>query len=99
TDPAPVAWEFVTGPVAYFTDQQLILGAFGPTIGPVAVGAKQQILSLVGVDCRHLDAYSYGVVDVNVAAGTVTIALKDSTGAVIHDQLNPAIACTKTIGP
>jgi len=99
TDPTPIAWEFVTGPVAYFTDQQLILGAFGPTLGPIAVAAKQQILSLVGVDCRNLDVYSYGVVDVNVAAGTVGITLKDATGAVVRDQLNSTITCTKTIGP
>jgi hypothetical protein len=28
---------------------------YGPVIGPLAVGGKQQILSLAGVDCRYLD--------------------------------------------
>lgn len=98
SDPTPIATEFVTGPVAHYTDQQSTLNAFGPVIGPLAVGGKQQILSLAGVDCRHLDKYSYGVVEVNAAAGSVTVTLKDDSGAVIHDQLNPAVPCVRTIG-
>lgn len=98
SDPAPIATEFVTGPVAHVTDQQSILNAFGPVFGPLAVGGKQQILSLAGVDCRHLDKYSYGLVEVNAAAGTVTVTLKDDSGVVIRDQVDEAVTCAKTIG-
>jgi alkaline phosphatase D len=97
TNPAPVAYEFITGPIATVTDEKLILGSFPPNIGPIAVAAKQNILSLVGVDCRHLNVYSYGSVNVDPSSGTVTVALKDDSGNIIHDQVNPAIQCVKTI--
>jgi hypothetical protein len=51
------------------------------------------------VQCRHLNVNSYGLVDVDASAGTATITLKDDTGAVVSDQQNPAVLCTKTIGP
>ena len=57
------------------------------------------LLDLVGVHCRHLDAYSYGVVDVEASAGTATITLKDEQGNVLADQQDPAVLCTKTLGP
>ncbi len=94
-DPSPIAEEFVTGPVATTTLQESTLSRFGPT-GLTAING---LISIVEVDCRHLDAFSYGVVDVNTSAGTATITLKDDAGAVLVDQQNPAVQCVKTIGP
>jgi hypothetical protein len=52
---------------------------------------------LLETDCLHLNAYSYGSVNVDPSSGTVTVALKDDRGNIIHDQVNPAIQCVKTI--
>ena len=57
------------------------------------------ILNNVGVNCRHLDVFSYGVVEVDATAETATITLKDETGTVLQDQLQPAVLCQQTIGP
>jgi len=107
---ASVAREFVTGPVAYATDQALVLGFFGldantdcttPTnadrLGCRALAAEQQIMTLAGVSCRHLNQYSYGLVEVDAASRVATVTLKDGHGQVIHDQLSPANACTAQI--
>jgi len=94
-DPSPIAEEFLTGPVATTTLQESILSRFGPA-GMIALNG---LINIVGLDCHQLDAFSYGVVDVNASAGTATIALKDDTGAVLVDQQNPAVQCVKTIGP
>ena len=40
TDPSPIASEFVTGPVAYLTDEQITLRFLGPTLGALAVATK-----------------------------------------------------------
>ena len=94
-NPVPVAHEFVTGPIADLTAGSSILLQFGPEI----LDAFHLILDAVGVDCRHLDVFSYGVVSVDTVAGTATITLKDETGAVVQDQRTPGVACQKTIGP
>jgi PhoD-like phosphatase len=112
TDPTPVALEFVTGPVAHLTNQGTILDFFGLTPGTncqepanaelagcQALAVFQDTLSFLGVDCRHLDRYSYGLVAVDAGAETAALMLKDEGGNLIHDQLNPAIACTKMITP
>ena len=97
TDHTPVAYEFITGPIAQFTDRQKIFNALGTTIGPKAVDAKEQILTrFVGADCRNLDTLSYGSVQVDPINGKAIISLKDENGKTIHDDLNPTIACTKT---
>jgi phosphodiesterase/alkaline phosphatase D-like protein len=98
TDPTPIAYELITGPIAHLTDQQLTLQFFGPNVGPSVLRAFHGILNLVGADCRNLDAYSYGSVQVDSTTETPTITLKDENGSVIHDQLNPAITCTKIFG-
>lgn len=94
TDPTPIAEEFVTGPVATRTLQEDILNASGPA----GLEGFHALLNLTGVDCRHLNAFSYALVEVDASAGTTTVALKDDAG-VLSDQQNPAIACIKTIGP
>ena len=93
-DSQRIANEFVTGPIAATTFQKDLLR----TLGPVALFQFNTILTIVGVDCRQLDAYSYGVVDVDASSGTATITLKDDKGNLLHDQLNPSRTCVKTIG-
>lgn len=93
-DPAPIATEFVTGPIATNTLQAEITNTFGP----LAVIAFQALLGVSGVDCRNIDINSYGVVDVDSGAGTATITLKDTAGATVTDSLTAA-PCTKTLGP
>lgn len=112
TEPVPAGTEFVTGPIAQFTDQGIVLGFFGlpPDIdcsvpanavqpGCRALAAEQAILSFAGAGCRHLNKYSYGVVEVDAATGTLKVSLKDDQGQVILDQLNQITACTRVIGP
>jgi hypothetical protein len=112
TEPGSVGTEFVTGPIAHFTDQGNVLSFFGlppdtdcstpvnaAKAGCLALAAEQAILSFAGARCRHLDKYSYGLVEVDAAAETVGVTLKDDRGQVIHDQLNPVIACERVIGP
>ena len=99
-DPAPIADEFVTGPIATNTFEAEIRAFFGGgPLGDLGVLAFNQILTIVGVDCRDLDANSYGLVDVDASAGTATVTLKDDTGATLVNQTPPAVPCTKTLGP
>ena len=96
TDPTPIAYEFITGPVAALTDEKNLLQIFGPNVGPVAVEAKQNILNLVGADCRNLDVFSYGSVGINSKTGIAEVTLKDENGNTIKDQLNQQVSCTKS---
>lgn len=101
TDPTPIAYEFMTGPIATFTqEQELRSVATRLGVSPdLTVSAFQGILDLVGVDCRHLNVFSYGLVEVNSNTHTATFSLKDAQGTLLHDQQQPAITCTKMIGP
>jgi alkaline phosphatase D len=94
-DPEPIAYEAMTGPIATVTWQNLLLAA----AGPAGVAAQHALHTILGVDCRHLDAYSYGIIEIDAGAGMATITLKDSAGNPLHDQLAPATACVKTLGP
>jgi hypothetical protein len=99
-DPAPIATEIVTGPIATFTFQQEV-EAFATRAGlppAVALAGFNQILSLVGVECRDLNRDSYGLVEVSDADGTATITLKDDAGHLVTDSLS-GLPCVKTIGP
>ena len=98
--PQPVAQEFVTGPIATNTFETEVRAVFGGgELGEAAVAAFNQILDLVGVDCRDLNVDSYGLVEVDASAGTATITLKDDTGTVVTDQGPSATGpCTRTIG-
>jgi alkaline phosphatase D len=95
TEPAPLGHEFITGPIATTTLAQEILVRFGP----FTEDDVHELLTLAGVACREFDQFSYGVVEVDAAAGSATILLKDATGTVLHDQLNAAVLCQKTLGP
>lgn len=94
-DSEPIADEFITGPIATNTLERSILALFGPE----GLAAFNQILTIVGVDCRDLDAYSYGLVEVDADAGTATVTLKDDTGAILTNTVAPAVPCSRTIGP
>lgn len=96
-DPTPIAYEAITGPISTLTQQKSILALFGESAGQQTIAALQGMLDLVGVDCRNLDAFSYGSVVYDATAGKTMITLKDENGNTIHDQLNPAISCTKII--
>jgi phosphodiesterase/alkaline phosphatase D-like protein len=101
--PLPIAPEVVAGPIATFTFQEE-LGAFAASLGlPPAfvVGAFHQLLGLAGVQCRNIDRDAYARVDVDAAAGTATIELKDVNGNAVtnanpFDPLNLA-PCTLAI--
>lgn len=96
-DPEPIAMEFVTGPIATDTLQRTILDELGPVLGGVALAAYNAVLTVAGVDCRHLDAYSYGLVEVDAGAGTASVTLKRDSGEPLFDQRNPGIPCTATL--
>ena len=100
-DPTPVAYEFVTGPIAADTSMEdLEATAESLHLPPEqVVQAVNSVLDLVGVDCRNLDTFSYGVVEVQASAGTASITLKDDQGHLVHDQFNPTIVCRKVLGP
>ena len=98
TDPTPIAYEFMTGPAAAFTAEELILSQ--PTLGAPALGAVNSLLDLIDVDCRDLNAYSYASVSVTATAGTATVSLKDASGNVLVNQVpGSSTQCIKTVGP
>jgi alkaline phosphatase D len=98
TDPTPISYEVVTGPIGAETDKARILRLLGPA-GPFFVQARENILTLAGADCRNLDSYSYGSTSFSRFSGTVTITLKDQNGNTIHDDINPSLECKKSFGP
>jgi phosphodiesterase/alkaline phosphatase D-like protein len=105
TDPEPIAYEAIVGPIATFTFEQeikRIVQDFGlDKVGldpDTVVDLYQGMFDLAGVDCRHLNTYSYGVVEVGADAGAATITAKDDKGAVVKDQQQASRACSKTLG-
>jgi alkaline phosphatase D len=91
-DDGPIAHEFVTGPVATDTLQQEVLDV----VGPAGLQAFQGLLTLNGVDCRHLDQFSYGDVTYDSSSDTTTVASLDVDGGPIQDQLSAA-SCSATV--
>ena len=74
TPPAPVAIEFITGPIAHETLGDTIVRTQGEELRASFAALLEQVAQ---VDCLMTDAFSYGVVDVDPEAGTATITLKD----------------------
>ena len=97
TDPSPISYEVVTGPIGAETDKARILRLLGPA-GPLFVQARENLFSLAGADCRNIDSYSFGSVSFSKVTGTAKITLKDGNGDIIHDDLNLNIACKKSLG-
>ncbi|MCX7853049.1 MAG: alkaline phosphatase D family protein [Caldilineales bacterium] len=94
TDPTPVAYEAVTGPIAAATLGSRLQRSGGPEL----VEQFHRGLDLVGLDCRRLDAYAYGLVTVEAAGPRAVLRLQDETGAVLRDDRNPARTCALTLG-
>jgi alkaline phosphatase D len=95
TDPQSVGFEFVAGPVATDTLEDNIAAMFGPP----GVTFLNSLITRAGVDCRDLDAFSYGTVEIDSTTGTAAITLKSDSGAILADTVDPTIQCTKTVGP
>jgi phosphodiesterase/alkaline phosphatase D-like protein len=93
TDPEPIAYEAINGPIATNTFEQEVIDFAGPELVP----AFQAALSALGVDCRAIDTYAYGLVEVNPASGELRVTAKDSTAKVISDDVTPATKCTKVL--
>ncbi len=94
-DATPLAFEAISGPIATNTYKNEILNAFPGN--PALVDSLQAVLTLQGVSCRAIDVYSYQLVDVNAAAGTLTVSSKDKNGNVVSDDVTPTTKCTKTL--
>jgi len=97
TDPSPISYEVVTGPIGAETDKARILRLFGPA-EPLFIQARENLFTLAGADCRNIDSYSFGSVSFSKVGGTAKIALKDGNGNIIHDDSNPNIECKKSFG-
>ena len=95
TDPTPIAYEAISGPIATNTYKQEIINA---GLGS-SYAALQGVLALQGVDCQSLDVYSYQSVHVNATNGTLTIESKDKNGNVVANDTNSSIKCKKVLGP
>jgi len=98
TDPTPISYEVVTGPIGAETDKARILRTSGP-LGPFLVEKREQLFDNSGANCHNIDSYSYGSVSFSRFTETVTITLKDQNGNTIHDELNPSKECKKSFGP
>jgi 3-phytase/alkaline phosphatase D len=94
-DNTPIANETITGPIATNTFQNEVIAV----AGPLGLFVFNQVLNLVNIDCRHLDKYSYGHIDVSSAGGTATVSSRDSAGAVINDQNVALTPCSQVYGP
>jgi hypothetical protein len=63
-----------------------VLGA----VGPAGLQAFQGTLTLNGVDCRHLDLFSYGDVSYDSSTDSTDLASLDVNGNPIQDQRSSA---------
>ncbi|MCP5111337.1 MAG: hypothetical protein GY953_10940 [bacterium] len=89
-DAEPIATEFITGPIATTTLEQTLDEA------GFSQGLQNQALNLLGLSCWDLGSFGYGLVEVDIDAGTATVTLKDDNGDIIHSQGDPEVRCTKT---
>jgi alkaline phosphatase D len=96
TDNQTIANELVTGPVATHTFQAEVIAASGGN--PLAVFAVHLLMNVADVECRNINQNSYGLVNVNDAAGTAQVDLKTDTGAPVTNLIfTPTTTpCTKT---
>ena len=81
---APVAVEFVTGPIAHST-----LGDdIAEQQSEEAIGAFEALLTVVArVECTAFDSFSYGLVEIDPDAGTATVTLKDEDGVELCSRV------------
>jgi phosphodiesterase/alkaline phosphatase D-like protein len=93
-DPEPIGMEFVTGPIATHTFEENIPWI----VKSLSLNAVNDIMNMVGVDCRDLNVYSYGLVEIDSFTGIPTITLKDETGRTLVDTRDQVTLCKKTLG-
>ena len=79
-DPEPVAKEVVVGPIATATLKKELESIVGAAGVDAFVGLLKSILQ---PDCVELDAYAYGLVEVDPEVGTAAVTVKDDGGRVI----------------
>ena len=79
--------EAIAGPIAHETLGDDIAETRGPEVLPVFEGLLKQIAK---VECVELDAFSYGVVEVDPQAGNATITLKDENGTELCKKVTEA---------
>jgi len=84
TDPETIAYEAITGPIATLTWAQEI---FLTTETPLAVDAFNGLTFFAGVNCRNNNTNAYGLFDYDAETGEANIALKDSLGNVLKDEV------------
>ena len=77
TGPA-IAKEAIAGPIAHETLGDAAVEAQGEGADALFAGLLTQVAR---AECVDLDAYAYGLVEVDPTAGTATITLKDENGA------------------
>src|SRR3990170_4747405 len=85
-------WEVVTGPVATNTFAKEIDGFLGTPGAGTAIGAlffKPPPPNGMGMRCAALDTFSYS--QVTVAAGKLTVAMKDAKGRPVQEATG--VAC------
>ncbi len=88
-----VATEFVTGPIATMT-----LASAVEVIAGVPPETLNMLVDYLPMRCWDLDAFGYGVVDVDTVAGTATISLRDQAGEILRSQGDPDVECVQTFG-
>jgi phosphodiesterase/alkaline phosphatase D-like protein len=95
SDPQTIANETITGPIATNTFQNEVIAV----AGQLGLFVFNVTLNTANIDCRHLDKYSYGNVEVNAAADTATVSSRDANGAVVPDQNVANVNCSTVYGP
>ncbi|MDH3257060.1 MAG: alkaline phosphatase D family protein [Nitrospinota bacterium] len=95
TDPEPIAFEAITGPISTFTWAQEIELTTGT---PLAVDVFNLLTFQVGVNCRNNNTDAYGVFEYDAITGEAQITLKDSLGNVIQDEVIPGVDCKQKFG-
>jgi len=74
----PVAYEAIAGPIATTPLRQDIV----EVVGESAAGLLDDLLiSVAGAECADLNAFAFGWVEVDPVAGTMTVSLRNDSGA------------------
>jgi len=80
-DPTPIAKELIAGPVSEHTLFDELVGLLGSEDAANAfIGLATSVSS---PDCFEPNAFGYGVIEIDSAARTLTVTLKNSSGAAM----------------
>jgi hypothetical protein len=72
-----VAYETTAGPIATAPLEEEVIEAIGEAAGGLF---SSFLTGVAGVECAELRSYSYGLVEIDPSAGTMTITAKDGAG-------------------